>query len=209
MQFWNRRRLLATGAVAVGGLLGARGADAQVQPQAPGVLGQRNVIDTLAADGRFNRFIELVGRAGTTDQFRAGGNMTVFAPVDAAFDQTAFSRVQDLLTQGTGGSGGGTLSGASPDPVRLRAFVGYHVIPGVALTPAQLVGDRQYPTVNGAMVRVASQGGAIAVSNPAPERQSGSFGAGGLNVMPPAAVIGPEIIALNGIVYPVSQVLFP
>jgi uncharacterized surface protein with fasciclin (FAS1) repeats len=209
MQSWNRRQLLATGMMAAGGVLAGRGADAQVQPQASGVVGQRNVIDTLAADGRFNRFIELVGRAGATDQFRAGGNMTVFAPIDAAFDQTAFSRIQDLLTQGTGGSDGGTLSGASPDPVRLRAFVAYHVIPGVALTPAQLVGDRQYPTVNGGMVRVASQGGAIAVSNPAPERQSGSFGAGGLNVMPPAAVSGPAIIALNGVIYPVSQVLFP
>lgn len=76
-------------------------------------------------------------------------------------------------------------------------------------TPAQLVGDQQIKTVSGGLLRIASQGGTIAVTNPAPERQPGVFGAGGLNVAAPAAVDGPDIIATNGVIHPITQLLFP
>ena len=72
----NRRHILSA-ALAGGALtLGFRPAQAQT----------RNVMETMAADGRFNRFIELIGRAGATDQLRSTAGVTVFAPVDAAFD---------------------------------------------------------------------------------------------------------------------------
>lgn len=199
MQSWNRRALLGAG-LALATL--PRLAAAQ----------SRNVVDTLAGDARFTRFLEVIGRGGATDQFRGAGPMTVFAPTDAAFNTASAAMLNDLLAQGTGGSGqngGGTLSGASPDILRLRSLIGYHVIPGVALTPAELQGDQQIRTVAGGMLRIASQGGAIAVSNPAPERQSSTFGAGGLNVLPPAAVDGQPIMATNGIIYPVTQLLLP
>lgn len=198
MRPWNRRHLLA-GAAGLGLVAVARPAAAQ----------SRNVIDTLAGDGRFNRFLEIVGRGGATDQFRGAGPMTLFAPTDAAFNQANAAILNDLLAQGSGGAGGGSLSGASPDTLRLRSLIGYHVIAGLALTPAQLVGDQQIKTVSGGVVRIAAQGGAIAITNPAPERQAGVFGAGGLNVAAPAAVDGPVIIATNGVIYPITQILFP
>jgi uncharacterized surface protein with fasciclin (FAS1) repeats len=167
----------------------------------------RNVIDTLAADGRFNRFLELVGRAGLTDQFRGAGPMTLFAPTDAAFNQANVAVLQDLVAQG--GGGGGALSGASPDFVRLRSLIGYHVIPGMALTSAQLIGDQQIKTVAGGVVRIASQGGNIAITNPAPEQQRATFGAGGLNIGAPAAVLQPDIFASNGVIHAITQVLYP
>jgi uncharacterized surface protein with fasciclin (FAS1) repeats len=138
--------------------------------------------------------------------------MTLFAPTDAAFNAANAAILNDLLAQGSGGSGGGgggTLSGASPDMLRLRSLIGYHVIPGVALTSAQFLGDQQIKTVAGGLVRIASQGGTIAITNPAPERQAGVFGAGGLNVAAPAAVDGPDIIATNGVIHPINQILFP
>ena len=55
------------------------------------------------------------------------------APTAAAFNGVAANVLQDLLSQGVGGAGGGNLSGGSPDMVRLQALIGYHVIPGVAL----------------------------------------------------------------------------
>lgn len=203
MQPWNRRGLLVAGATTLALLGGPRALHAQ----------SRNVIDTLAADGRFNRFLELVGRAGATDQFRGAGPMTVFAPTDAAFNAASAAVLNDLLAQGSGGGGeqggGGTLSGASPDLVRLRSLIGYHVVPGIALTPAELTGEREIRTVAGGVVRIASQGGTVAVTNPAPERQTNTFGAGGLTIGAPAAVSGPGIVATNGVIYPISQILYP
>lgn len=199
MQSWNRRHLLAAGAASLALLGGARAARAQM----------RNVVDTLAADGRFNRFLELVSRAGATDQFRGAGPITLFAPTDAAFNSASASRLSELVQQGTGGAGGGELSGASPDLVRLRSLIGYHVIPGVALTRDLLVGDQNIKTVAGGVVRIASEGGTVAITNPAPERQGGTFGAGGLNVAPPAAITGPSVMATNGVIHPISQILFP
>jgi uncharacterized surface protein with fasciclin (FAS1) repeats len=201
MHSWNRRTVLA-GAAGLGLLGGTRLARAQ----------SRNVIDTLAADSRFNRFLEIVGRGGATDQFRGAGPITLFAPTDAAFNAANAAVLNDLLAQGSGGSGGGgggTLSGASPDTLRLRSLIGYHVIAGMALTSAQLVGDQQYKTVSGAMVRIAAQGNGVSITNPAPERQTGVFGAGGLNMPAAAMVDGPEIVATNGIIHPITQVLFP
>ncbi|MFZ4410363.1 MAG: fasciclin domain-containing protein [Paracraurococcus sp.] len=198
MRPWNRRQLLA-GAAAIG-LVGSTSL-AQAQ--------SRNVIDTLAADGRFNRFLELVGRGGATDQFRGAGPITLFAPTDAAFNAANAAVLNDLLAQGSGGSGGGTLSGASPDFLRLRSLIGYHVIAGLALTSALLVGDQQIKTVSGAVLRIAAQGGTITLTNPAPERQAGVFGAGGLNLPAPAVIDGPDIIATNGVIHPITQILFP
>jgi hypothetical protein len=40
-------------------------------------------------------------------------------------------------------------------------------------------------------------------------RPSGSFGAGGLDVQAPALVVGPDMVANNGIIHAVSQVPFP
>jgi uncharacterized surface protein with fasciclin (FAS1) repeats len=189
----NRRHMLTT--VLAGGALafGLRPALAQA----------RNVMETLAADGRFNRFIELIGRAGATDQLRSTAGVTIFAPVDAAFD-VVNARMTDLLQQGSGGG----ISQTSVDPLRLRELIAYHIVPG-SMPSSGLTGDRRFKTVNGAEVRVANEGGKISVTNPAPAQQTGSFGAGGLNVQSPATVVGPDIIANNGIIHAVDQVLFP
>jgi len=193
----TRRHALMS--LAAGGalFLAARPAAAQA------VAGARNVMETMAADGRFNRFIELIGRAGGTDQLRSSAGVTIFAPLDAGFD-AANARVTELLQQGSGGN----ISSQSADPIRLRALVEYHIVAG-RYPIASLIGDRRLKTVNGAEIRVANEGGRIAVANPAPERQQGSFGAGGLNIPPPAMVVGPELVANNGLILPLSQVLFP
>lgn len=193
MTSFNRRHIL-TAALAGGSLLLAG---------RPGVAQTRNVMETMAADGRFSRFIELIGRAGGTDQLRSTAGVTIFAPIDAAFD-AANARIQDLLTQGAGGG----ISQTSVDPLRLRALVEYHIVPG-SMPSSGLTGDRRFKTVNGAELRIANEDGKIAVTNPAPGQQPGSFGAGGLTVPAPALVVGPDIIANNGIIHAISQVMFP
>ncbi|WP_043337394.1 fasciclin domain-containing protein [Belnapia moabensis] len=159
-------------------------------------------METLAADGRFNRFIDLITQAGITDQLRSTASVTVFAPVDAVFD-VVNARITELTAQGSG-----NINQNSADPLRLREFLAYHIVSG-SMPSSGLLDGRRFRTVNGAEILVANDGSKIAISNPAPERQTGSFGAGGLNVQAPALVVGPDIVANNGIIHAVSQVLFP
>ena len=119
----NRRGLLLR---AGGAVMAANAAGWALSAPRPAFAQGRNVVDTLAADGRFTRLLELMSRAGMTERLRQVGPFTVFAPTDAAFAGANAAIIQDLLTQGTGGGGwggGGSAGGASPDPVRLPAFV--------------------------------------------------------------------------------------
>ncbi|MBX9699609.1 MAG: fasciclin domain-containing protein, partial [Acetobacteraceae bacterium] len=109
---------------------------------------------------------------------------------------------------GTGG-GGGTLSGASPDQVRLRALLEYHAVRGV-YRAADLRPGLRLRTINGNEVEVvAAQTGGLALANPAPATQTMGFGVGGLNIMPPAPIIQPDVIATNGIIHVIGGVLLP
>lgn len=194
MAYLDRRTLFA----AVGGLtLAPLAAKAQL----------RSVVDTLAADGRFNRFLELIGRAGMTDSLRGTGPFTIFAPTDAAFNAAPNFPVDQLLSQG---SGGGALSGESPDRLRLEAFVQYFIVSGRTWTLAQLTGeDHTLKTDNGGVLLVSAKPGqVVTITNPQPGQGAG-FGAAGLNVMPPATLTQADLPASNGIVHAMGGVLFP
>ena len=172
-------------------------------------MGQRTIPDTLAAAGRFNNFLEMIGRAGYTDQLRGPGPVTLFAPTDAAMTSAPAAMLQDLMAQGSGGGGGGTLSGASPDMVRLRAFLEYYAVRGLHPV-AGLAPNMRLKTVNGADMQVVSaSGGGLAVVNPAPGQQTGALGASGLNVMPPAPITQPDLLASNGLIHVLGGVIFP
>ena len=121
-------------------------------------------METLAADGRFNRFIDLITQAGITDQLRSRVSVTVFAPVDAAFD-VVNARITELTAQGSG-----NINQNSADPLRLREFLAYHIVSG-PMPSSGLLDGRRFKTVNGAEILVANDGSKIAISNLAPERQ--------------------------------------
>lgn len=201
MQSWNRRSLLAVGGALLAAPYIVRKAAAQ----------PRAVVDMLAGDPRFNTMVELIGRAGLTEMLRGPGPYTLFAPTEEAFAAAPSGMIDDLANQGTGGGGGGNLSGASPDPIRLRAFLQYHIIPGQALTLAQLAGgERTLRTANGANLVVrANAGQPVTIVNPAPGQQIAGFGAAGFNAMPPAPVVQTDIPASNGVIHAIGRVLFP
>ena len=207
--FAPRRRLILGGAAALAAPALLRARPATAQPTT------RTIVDTLAATPNFDTLVGMIGRAGFTDQLRGPGPLTVFAPTDQAFVLMPATLQQDLLAQGSGGGGsgtgggGGTLSGASPDFVRLRALLEYHAIRGL-YRAADLRPDMRLATVNGNEVQVvAAPNGGLALVNPAPATQSLGFGAGGLNVMPPAAIIRPDMVATNGIIHTLGGVLLP
>lgn len=172
----------------------------------PAAAQTRNVIDTLAADGRFNSFIELVGRAGLTDQLRGVGPFTLFAPTDAALNSAPAGRIADLTGENAGGTNAGT---GGVDPVRLRAFVQYYIVPGT-LPAAQLAGGtRTLRTLNGRDLTATSNAGVVQLSNPSVAPSTAGFGGGGINVSAPANVVQADIPASNGVVHAISGVLFP
>ncbi len=193
----RRRGFLMLGSLAAGALT------------APGLLRAQSLAtlaDTMAGDTRFSRFLDIITRATAVEDFRQAAPMTVFAPVDQAFFGAPANLLQDL----TGQSG---QSGQNTDPrerERLLALIRYHVVPG-AFTPAQLTGtDRRLRTVNGADLLLSSSGNTFTVRNPAPGQQMAGFGAAGLQVSAsPAEVLGAPITTSNGVIYPISQVLWP
>jgi uncharacterized surface protein with fasciclin (FAS1) repeats len=131
----------------------------------------------MAADGRFTQFLELLSRSGMIDQLRGAGPFTVFAPTNAAFLGAPSAMLADLVGTPTGGTGS-----ASPDPVRLRALVQYHIVAGAPFgmaPPPPPASDRRVRAMNGSDIRVESDGAVVQVSNPAPAQQMGGMGAAG------------------------------
>ena len=83
-------------------------------------VANRDVLGVLASRGSFDRFLGLCQRAAVTEDLRAPGPFTVFAPTDAAFNRIPASLIEDLVGEGQG----------TPDMARLRALLTYHVATG-------------------------------------------------------------------------------
>ena len=48
-------------------------------------MGQKNIVQTAVAAGKFKTLVSLVKKAGLAGTLSAPGNLTVFAPTDQAF----------------------------------------------------------------------------------------------------------------------------
>lgn len=70
--------------------------------------------DTLARQPQLSTFNRLAAQAGLTEQLRAAGPLTVFAPSDEAFKAVPAK----------------TMEALAADPVQLKAVLSYHVIDG-------------------------------------------------------------------------------
>jgi uncharacterized surface protein with fasciclin (FAS1) repeats len=171
-----------------------------VHAQAPNAT----LADTMAGDRRFSRFLDLVTRASATDEFRMAAPRTVFAPVDVAFTNAPAGLLKALL----GNSGSGNNTG-DVDRVRILALIRNHIVTG-SLAAAEPAGTgRRLRTLNGGEIELAGAGTGMTVTNPSPVTQPGTLGVAGANVALPAKVVGGPILASNGILYPVDQLIWP
>lgn len=195
----QRRGFLAFGGLAAGSLAAPRLAGAQQQQSAT------TIADTLAGDTRFSRFLDLLARVSAVDELNRPGPITVFAPTDQAFAGAPAGILQDLI--GTSGSGQNT---GDAERQRVMALINYHIVPG-ALRPEEIAGaDRRLRTLNGADIQVSGSAGSLRLTNPAPGQQIAGFGAAGMQANPqPTQVSGPPIMASNGVIYPINQILWP
>jgi uncharacterized surface protein with fasciclin (FAS1) repeats len=131
-----------------------------------------DIVEVAQANGSFQTLLAAAGAAGLVETLKGPGPFTVFAPTDAAFRKLPAGAVDALLA----------------DPERLRAVLLYHVVPG-RVTAAQVTGMTSANTVNGAAVRVRSQGGSVMINN--------------------ATVVQADVAASNGVIHVIDTVLMP
>ncbi len=196
MTLIHRRGLFVLGAAATGALAMPNILRAQT----------RSVADTLAGDSRFKQFLDLITRASMVEDFRQPGPITVFAPIDQAFFGAPANMIQDL----TGRNMEGGENRNEVERQRLSALINYHVVPGTFLS-TQLTGqEHRLKTLNGASLGIQTAGSSLRLQNPAPAMQLGGFGAAGAQVSAvPAEVVQADIMASNGVIHAISQVLWP
>ncbi len=138
-----------------------------------------NIVELAAGDPNLSTLVAAVSAAGLADTLSGPGPFTVFAPTNAAFAALPAGTVENLLL---------------PENVEtLRSILTYHVVPG-AITSGQLLGTRQ---------SVATvQGGTVDVNGMRSKLNAGVQVNG-------ANVIAADVMASNGVVHVIDQVLLP
>jgi uncharacterized surface protein with fasciclin (FAS1) repeats len=156
----------------------------------------------LAATPQFSKFLELVSRAGFVEDLRGTQPMTLFVPVNIAFDRIPAVVLSEIL--------GNYQTQQSFDRERLRAMLSHHAVAG-ARTSSLLMGQVQdVASMNGGLVRIDGRSSPITVAIAAPEggpRSNFGTGAGGYNIQPPAPLVRMDIPASNGIIHAIDGVL--
>jgi uncharacterized surface protein with fasciclin (FAS1) repeats len=133
-----------------------------------------DIIDTAVAAGTFNTLAAAVTAAGLVPTLKGEGPFTVFAPTDAAFANLPAGTVEALLA----------------DLPKLTAILTYHVVAGKVLAADVVTLDgKDVATVNGATVRVSTEGGV---------KLNGS-----------AHVITTDIECTNGVIHVIDAVILP
>ena len=114
--------------------------------------GEKNVVETAVADGRFETLAAALGAAGLADLLQSDGPFTVFAPTDEAFAKLPEGTVGSLLRKESRG--------------KLQAVLKYHVVPG-KVRLADALAARSAETANGAAVEIAFAEGKVHVNESA------------------------------------------
>ena len=144
------------------------------------VKGQKNIVQTAVAAGKFKTLGALVKKAGLAGKLSAPGNLTVFAPTDRAFanlkksDPAFYNKV-------------------ATNKKLLQSVLTYHVV-GKRIPAAAAVAAAK----KGLKVKTA-QGESIALS----------FKGGRIVLNSTARVVIPDVKASNGVIHAINAVLVP
>jgi transforming growth factor-beta-induced protein len=149
-------------------------------PATTTAMGQKNIVQTAVATGKFKTLVALVKKAGLARTLSAPGNLTVFAPTDRAFanlkksDPALFNEV-------------------ASNKKLLKSVLTYHVvgkrIPASAAIAAAKKGLK-VKTVQGESIALSFKGGKIVLNGT-------------------ARVVIPNVKASNGVIHAIDAVLVP
>ena len=103
---------------------------------------KRNLVETLAASGRFETIARALQDTHLTDLLTEKGPFTVFAPTDEAFAKLPSAELRSLLTE----------------KPRLRSLLTYHIVAGKVRAPRERV-PNTVTTVDGRTLTMTVTGG--------------------------------------------------
>jgi len=109
-------------------------------------MGEKNIVQTAVAAGQFKTLVALVKQAGLVGALSGPGQLTVFAPTDAAFAKVPKS----------------TLAALGKNKAELKAVLLYHVVKG-KVTAAQASMLTSAKTLEGASVPISVSGSKVYV----------------------------------------------
>jgi uncharacterized surface protein with fasciclin (FAS1) repeats len=196
---FNRRTLLGATIGAATGLLAA---PAILRAQ---VASMGDITTVLASVPQFSRFLELAQRGGQLDRMRGTQDLTVFVPSNAAID-----RLPGLMMNLLGGTTGSQQG--SVDEFRTTALLTHHMLAGVVTTQSFNGQQREVASLNGGLVMLDGTAVPPTVAIVKPSGGAGSnfgTGAGGQNLQPAAKIIMPDLMASNGVVHGIDNMLLP
>lgn len=101
-----------------------------------------DIVETAVNAGTFNTLVQAVEAAGLVDLLKGEGPITVFAPVDTAFERMPEGALDKLLQ----------------DIPRLKKILAYHVVPGDVRSD-NLIEIDEAPTVEGSVLVIDSSNG--------------------------------------------------
>lgn len=130
-----------------------------------------SLTETIAATPQLSTLGGLVLKSGLTDTLKEAGPFTIFAPTNEAFSKVPAKTMDALLA----------------DPIKLKALLTYHVVPGKLL--AQDIKNGNVKTINGANLALSKAGDFVTVED--------------------GMVQKADVSASNGVVHIVDSVLIP
>lgn len=140
----------------------------------PAWAADKDIVDTAVGAGEFTTLAAALEAAGLVSALKEKGPFTVFAPTDAAFAKLPAGTVEHLLKP--------------ENRQQLVDILTYHVVPG-KLMAADVVGLDEAKTVNGKMIDVQAEGGAVKVND--------------------VSVTATDIPASNGVIHVIDRVILP
>jgi uncharacterized surface protein with fasciclin (FAS1) repeats len=135
---------------------------------------KQDIVDTAVSAGQFKTLAAALNAAGLVETLKGPGPFTVFAPTDAAFAKLPAGTVENLLKP--------------ENKAKLTAILTYHVVPGV-VTAGQVTKLSEAKTVNGAMIKVSTDGGKVMIND--------------------ANVVKADIETSNGVIHVIDSVILP
>lgn len=164
------------------------------------------VLETLQADGRFSRFLQMMQGSSAWTALQGRGPITVFAPTDEAFNYLPATVTQNIIPQMNTAS-----AAATGGPISRDAVATFHIAQG-DIRAQSLVGKTvDIKTMNGKEIRVdGMREGYLTLStvNPGGNPVGGATGNAG-SVQTPSYISQRDIVADNGTIQVINTVLLP
>lgn len=113
------------------------------------MLPQPDLAETAATAGKFNTLLAAAETAGLTDALKGNGQLTIFAPTDAAFAALPEGTVEELLKP--------------ENSAKLAAILKYHVVAGRHLA-ADVVTKDKIETLQGSEIKITKMDGSVKVN---------------------------------------------